>query len=243
MIIQCPACRALVAVDAVIVDGAHAGLTCDSCAVVSWLRTTTTMKTTAALPLPAPPLLIVTAMPSVSTMVPAPAAELVAAAPALPMTAMTPLPTTSLADAFADDVVERINAKMPVLSSPSAEQAELAARFSRLLGQWHNDAEHKQLLKAAALTNELPLIGARYRAVLDVVREEPRARAAQQELISLAMVTMNQTKAVISAEGGGLGTGLKVALGLITVLAVGGAAVAGISWMKTSLAPLASTAE
>lgn len=246
MIVQCPACRALVVADSVVVEGTRAGLRCTACAVITWLPTTS--PSTAVLPLPAPPVLVVTSLPAVSTMPTAPtmpAAQVLPSVPTLPSTAMTPLaPTavTAIVAGFDTDVVERIHAKVPVLVSPSPEQADLAARFSRLLSHWHNDAEHKQLLKAAALVNELPLVGARYRAVLDVVREDPRARAAQQELISLAMVTMTQTRTV-TAERSGLGTGLKAAVGIVIVLVVGGGIVAGANWLKTSLAPLASAVE
>jgi len=240
MIVQCPACRALVVADSVVVEGARAGVRCAACAVITWLPTTSSSPAT--LPLPAPPVLVVTSLPSVSTMPSAPSPEVLPSVPTLPSTAMTPLAPTGVVAGFDADVVERIHAKVPALLSPSPEQADLAARFSRLLGHWHNDAEHKQLLKAAALVNELPLVGARYRAVLDVVREDPRARAAQQELISLAMVTMTQTRTV-AAERSGLGTGLKAAVAIIVVLVVGGGIVAGASWLKTSLAPLASATE
>ncbi len=246
MIVQCPSCRALVGVDSVVVDGQRAGLRCSACTAVAWLPTTLTApslpaRTTTTTTTATPPL---TSLPAVSVVPPtttAVAAIPTLAPPAFTAAAFVPLPHTAVVAGFDDNVIARVMAKIPELQSPSPEQAELAARFTRLLPQWHNEIEHKQLLKAAALINELALVGARYRAVLDVVREEPRARAAQQELVSLAMVTMGQSKTVSSSSG--LAVGVKVAAGIITLLVVGGGVVAGVSWMKTSLAPLTAPQE
>jgi hypothetical protein len=98
---------------------------------------------------------------------------------------------TAVAAGFAEDVRARIVERWKRLGEFTAEQAPLAARLERLAQTgWHDESEHKSLLKAASVAGELAFVGARYRAVLDVVRDDPRARAAQQELLNLAMLTM-----------------------------------------------------
>jgi hypothetical protein len=107
------------------------------------------------------------------------------------VTRPTPTTTTTTTTGLDDDARARILERWSKLGSVSIEQRPLAARLERLVrGPWSNEAEHKSLLKAASLADELAFVGSRYRAVLDVVRDEPQARAAQQELLTLAMLTM-----------------------------------------------------
>jgi hypothetical protein len=129
------------------------------------------------------------------------AVDLRAAAPApAPSTSASASATAALAEgrssppaagSWDEAVIARIVERWRSLGATTAAQAPLGERFERLLRDaWGDEAAHKALLKTAASAGELAFIGARYRAVLDVVRDEPRARAAQQELLTLAMLTM-----------------------------------------------------
>jgi hypothetical protein len=87
----------------------------------------------------------------------------------------------------------RVRARFTI--EPNDNQQVLATRFDTLLeAGWHTEADHKALLKAAAAAGELAFIGSRYRAVLDVIRDEPRAKQAQNELLTLAMATITTVR-------------------------------------------------
>ena len=104
---------------------------------------------------------------------------------------------------------------------PLPSQIELRATFDRLLSSpsWTNDAEHEQLLKSATVRGELPFAGGCYRAVLDVVRDEPRARAAQHRLLALAVATMSQHKDLGSLQGGADSRATRVIVQAVVVVA------------------------
>lgn len=214
VIAQCLSCRALIAVERMLVDGDRAGFRCSSCLAVSWLP----VERAAVTALPAPsPLPVVSELPAAAIVdLPLPAL-----APAA-TTAIVPAPAVavvSAASSFDSDVLERISARLLPPAEEAPRQIELANRFLKLLTQWHNDTEHKQLLKAAAASDELAFVGSRYRAVLDVVRDEPRARAAQQELITLAMATMSSNRALTAPNEQGSSNTIKVAIAVVLVLA------------------------
>ena len=86
-------------------------------------------------------------------------------------------------------------------------------------GAWQSEAEHKAILKAAAAAGELAFVGGRYRAVLDVVRDEPRAKAAQNELLTLAMATMTSIRSDPSPPSS---TARTVAMFIMVVIIGGG---------------------
>jgi len=105
------------------------------------------------------------------------------------------------------------------LVAPSESQTTLAERFDVLLrDKWHSEADHKALLKAAAAAGDLAFVGARYRAVLDVVRDEPRARAAQNELITMAMATMKPEASSADADSG---RNVKLVAAVVLALVIG----------------------
>jgi hypothetical protein len=148
------------------------------------------------------------------------AATATAAADAAPGPAKTAAITPATTPAFADDVVERIRARIAALGDVEQSRAPLAARFDRLLeGRWLLEAEHKALLKAAAVAGDLAFVGARYRAVLDVVRDEPRARAAQQELLTLAMATM-KSRSDLEGTGGEAAPKSRLLAAIVAVIVV-----------------------
>jgi len=246
VVTQCPACRALVVVGAVVVDGSRAadgtpraGLPCSACGALSWLPLTTT-KTVTTSPLPT-----LTALPSVThpALTDAAAVEpptvatmaLTTEAPAPPLsppttTSPTTSPATITVAGFDDDTLGRVRARV---ASPTESQAHLAERFDALLtAKWSQEAEHKALLKAAAAAGELAFVGSRYRAVLDVVRDEPRARAAQNELLTMAMATMSSQRLAPVEEGT---SRTKLILGATLFVVVGG----GLFWfVRTVMAVL-----
>ena len=82
-------------------------------------------------------------------------------------------------------------------------------------------------------------MGGRYRAVLDVVRDEPRARAAQQELITLAMATMQPTTTTTTTSGGAIAA--KVVLAMVVIGVMLGGGIAAARWVKATMAPLTSS--
>lgn len=132
---------------------------------------------------------------------------------------------------FAADDVEKIRARFQV--APNEQQTLLAERFDKLLSaQWHNEAEHKALLKAAAVDGELAFVGGRYRAVLDVMRDEPRAKAAQNELLTLAMATMTSTR---SDSAPSTSSARTIAM-IIMVLVIGGGIFMLVRGLLSSLA-------
>jgi len=246
VVFQCTACRSLgTATDIVVaIDGRSAALVCPSCRFSCWLPISGRAEggVDASVVIAARP-----ALPAASAAVPAAADAMTVASstsmtpattPAASLTTMTveadvslalvPLGgmgLTSVAGAgleAADRVRERL-ARQP---APTPEQLTLHERFDKLLaGNWLVESEHKSLLKMAALAGELAFIGGRYRAVLDVVRDEPRAKAAQQELLTLAMATMTQSKDLGSAGGIPERSAGRTAaiIGLIVVFLVGGA--------------------
>lgn len=234
LIAQCPNCRALVMVSAIVVDGStasdgspRAGLSCSACGAVSWLPQLVSSSSSAS---SAPS---TAGLPSLASLS-APAPELV---PAMlpPSTAlvMPAAPTTALAASFDPETLTKVRARFTI--EPNEGQGHLADRFEKLLdGQWANEAEHKVLLKAAAAAGELAFVGNRYRAVLDVVRDEPRARAAQQELLTLAMATMSTQRsndALDKTPGSG-----KLVLAVLVVAAIGGGVFVLMRILMSSLA-------
>ncbi len=139
------------------------------------------------------------------------------AAPAPPAIPATP-GTTALVAAF-----DKADAVKSRLAAPDDDQVALAERFNALLDEkWHDDAAHKALLKAAAAQSQLAFVGSRYGAVLQVVRDEPKAKAAQQELITLAMATMQHDKNL--GEQVSMGTGSKAVAAIVVFVVVCGIA-------------------
>ncbi|HEY1098711.1 MAG TPA: hypothetical protein VGF99_07275, partial [Myxococcota bacterium] len=163
---------------------------------------------------PAPPIVTTTFSTSTAPTVPVPPAL---PPMSLPAAALVPVAAAPIATSWDGAARARIDDK---LAPPTDEQKLLAERFERLLdGAWHNDAEHRQLLKAAAAADQLAFVGARYRAVLDVVRDEPKARHAQQELLTLAMATMKPTATSLEPRSS-TATLLKVGFGLAVIAAI-----------------------
>jgi hypothetical protein len=111
------------------------------------------------------------------------------------------------------------------LGDVTPNQVALAARLDRLArGPWNDEAEHKAVLQAASATGELAFVGARYRVVLDVIADEPRARAAQRDLLTLAMATMRGAPDLSTTTAGGRSKTYAVAVaiaGLLFVASVG----------------------
>jgi len=251
VVAQCPACRALVVVGAIVVDGSRAadgtpraGLPCSACGALSWLplATTTTVTTsplptlTALPPVTRPALAEAAAVEAPPTV--APATTSTAASPTTPTTPTpppsAPPPPTAVAvavAAFDGDTLGRVRARF---AAPIESQTHLAERFDVLLStKWSQEAEHKALLKAAAVAGELAFVGSRYRAVLDVVRDEPRARAAQNELLTMAMATMSNQRLAPVEEGT---SRTKLILGAVLFVVVGG----GLFWfVRTVMTVLA----
>ncbi len=223
VLFQCTACRVLGVPRAAVVgdDGTSVGLVCADCARTSWV------------PVGDP-------RPGERARAAAPAVAEDADAPPMPLTAPVG-GRASAGIALPDDVRGRVHERVATLPPPSPEQAPLAARFAALVdGAWGTEAQHKSLLQAAVVAGELAFVGSRYRAVLDVVRDEPRARAAQQELLTLAMATMKAPSSDGAATSAG-GRGGKAAMLLVVLVVVLGAAGTMIRELMQSLQALGNS--
>lgn len=164
MIVQCPACRALVAVSSVVLGEGKAGVRCGECGEVSWLvgeqeqshsqtegqRQTESQRQTEG--------------------------QSQTESQSQPQTQSLPL--------------EAVRERLSALPEPGEGAAFVVEGFEGLLGCWDDHAEHKKLVQQASLAGQLPALGVRYRAVLEVCRDEPMARRAQQEILALAMATL-----------------------------------------------------
>jgi hypothetical protein len=94
-----------------------------------------------------------------------------------------------------ESVLDRARARIEALPPPATDtQRSLADGFGELLSSWNDSSKHKALLMRASVDGELQILGQRYRAVLDVDPSNAAAKAAQEELLSLAMVTMSRAK-------------------------------------------------
>ncbi len=187
----------------VVVDGrrastgvALAGVPCEACGALTTLPIveTTSSLTASVDPSTAP------AEPSTTIANPPAVVTVASAAPPSSSTEPSTEPSSDLVAAFAPDVLERIRARW---TEPTEAQLALAARFEALLERrWSTPSEHTALVKRAAAEDALAFIGQRYRSVLDVVNNEPRARAAQAELLTLATAMLTiPTDAPAAADG------------------------------------------
>ena len=206
VLFQCTACRVLgVPREAVVGDdGGSVGLVCADCARTSWVP-------------------VGGARPGERrrTAAPAPGDH----ADTSPVLATEPAGAGGRAGAaLPEEVRSRVHDRLATLPPTTTAQEPLAARFAALVdGAWGTEAQHKSLLQAAVVAGELAFVGSRYRAFLDVVRDDLRARAAQQELLTLAMATMKAPTSDVATESAG-GRGGKAAVLLVVLVVVLGAA-------------------
>ncbi|MCP4503880.1 MAG: hypothetical protein GY822_28470 [Deltaproteobacteria bacterium] len=96
--------------------------------------------------------------------------------------------------------IEKANAaleKLPTTEDPFG----FATDFCELLDHWDDAAAHAKLIQRAALQSSLPILGARYRAILDVNPEDVRAKAAQDQIMTQAMARMDSFGSSKSTTG------------------------------------------
>jgi hypothetical protein len=170
VIFQCASCRALGAIHDVQVHDDRAGLACGVCGSVTWLP--------------------INAKPGASA-----GANVVVEQPKSlpPVTALVPQPGASPGAGVEqrDKIVEKLQA----LPAVTELQQKLAQDFEALLGsKWGDHSAHKELCQRASTAGELAFMGQRYRAVLDVVPNEPNAKRAQGDILTLATIALNATK-------------------------------------------------
>ena len=175
MIVQCPACKALVEVGTVTLktDTADAdspgeraaGLTCPACDVTTWLFENRPKSA---------------AEDATVTMVHRPAQ--------LP-------PKTDRASTDGALDVATIRGRIMELSDEDSESASaIADLFDDLLDDWYDDQKHSALLERAALAEALAMIGARYRIVVETHPDEQRAIAARERIMQRAMLTLSASR-------------------------------------------------
>ena len=231
VVFQCAACRALAVASSISLDGGRAGLACAACGNVTWLPIAQTTGST----------VVVDADTARSSMAPV---ALPSPAPTSPAPPSTALPSMALATVagtgmvvvgLAPDVRARVRSRVGALPAGGAEQQPLAQSFDALLDDWHNAAAHKQLLKKAAMTDQLAFVGQRFRAVLDESPGEAAAKKAQNEIMTLAMAALGNKKDLGSLEEKGNG---KTALAVIAVVALVLVLVAAL-WVVPKLLPMA----
>ncbi len=175
VLFQCPSCRTLGVANAARIDGQRAGLQCAACQAITWLPAAVNGASDER----------VDTMPFI-----APTPAIIAASP----------PTS---DAFAEaqrTAIVRLLCADPYRATTDAQRS-LADVFQSTLHTWHDDAAHKRLLQQAAQSGELAFVGQRYRAVLEVVSGEPRAKKGQAEILTLAMASLAQTRDIGTVSG------------------------------------------
>lgn len=181
LIFQCPACRALVGATRAELQPGRAGLRCEACGAVAWLQESGSRVDAQVVDVEPPP------RTAPARELPPTSGALVVAPPSAPSAPASQRP-------FGADVRDRVRVRLESLPPPLDSQLELAAGFELLLDSWHGDAAHKAMLKRASGCGELAFIGQRYRAVLDVVPDDPAARRAQQEILTLAVGALSATR-------------------------------------------------
>lgn len=214
VIYQCLACRSLVAASTIAFDRERdrAGLVCSHCGAASWLPLAGTAGAR-----------VVDVDPPPTERARGGPRELPAPAGLVPSsTSMVGPLGVGAVEVFSVDQRERITARCQTLPPAPGAQAELAQAFERLLPAWGSDAEHKQLLKRASMLNELAFVGQRYRLVLEEAPGDPAARRAQNEILSLAMASLSQTRDLGSpAEGSRSRAGVAAAIVLLVLALIG----------------------
>lgn len=248
VIYQCPACRALVVVATCIVEGERAGLRCMSCRVVSWLpaagvRSTNLLSEKPATAdessvpgtqpghsetrvLPAQP----SDGPSVETPLWSAAYRPPPPVPSSTSVSSVPSASTAMVGWSAEqhgDVAERVAKVAP----HSDAQGDLLREFRALFVNWSHAPAHRLLLQKASLAGELAFVGGCYRAVLDVVKQDPQAKAAQSELLTLAMASLPRDNDVESvAQASRMARGVLIA---VVLLLTGATVLFLMKWMST----------
>lgn len=189
MIVQCPACRALVDVSAATIDGdqRRAGLTCSACGAVTWLGEG------------APVVEGGRSVTAPST----PSTSKEAATPAVaPGAASVERP-----GADAPDDLEALKAAVEAIDVVDAEETKAA--FIELLGRWHDDDAHKKVIQRGLLAGQLAVVGQGYRAVLEQRGEDTMSAKGRDRVLASAMtqlkdlpredITAGSSKKVINA--------------------------------------------
>jgi hypothetical protein len=184
VVFQCAACRSLVAAPSFVLDAerGRGGLVCDACGACTWLPA----RSPGEAGRDGETVVDIELRPDAHRALPAATAStaLTTVAPATPA-------TTSR---FSAEQRRAIDEKIQKLPPPEGLQADLAQSFEKLLGHWDDEGEHKLFLKKASTVGELAFAGQRYRLVLDAAPNDARAKAAQNDLLGLAMATMAQTR-------------------------------------------------
>lgn len=171
MIVQCPACRALVDVASASVDveQRRAGLQCSACGAVTWLgEGAPVVDTSASAPAPSPPV--------------AATAPLVSAAP-------VSAPAAS-SQALSEEQQAAIAGRVEAIDVVDAE--ELKADFIALLQQWDDEDAHKKMIQRGLLAGQLAVVGQGYRAVLEVREDDARAEQGRDRVLAAAMTQLKE---------------------------------------------------
>ena len=202
MIVQCPACRALVVVERLLRaddDEARAGLRCSACGEVSWLP-------------------LVHAQEAPDEVEPEQAPE--EAAPLPPVAAQNERaqqPAGTKGTGMSAHDIDRVIEEIAQLAEVAEEEEDLAEAFIELLDQWDDEAQHKKLIKRAALEDRLAFVGLRYRAVLTVRPDDPVATRAQEEILVSAMSTLRMATPTKETRAMGRSQTLLILLTLIVI--------------------------
>lgn len=208
LVFQCGACRSLVSVHAAVIDKSQdrAGLPCEVCGGVTWLPVAAAAGSH-----------VVDVTAGSAEVAPLQLGASSALAPTASPAAVTP--------GFNVEARERIGHRLQKLGASGPAQEDLSRSFERLLGHWHSESEHKQLLQKASLVDELAFIGQRYRAVLAEEPGDAAAKKAQNELIGLAMASMSHVRDDGATGSGGRNRNILAAAILIVTMIICGALV------------------
>lgn len=200
----------LVPVDGARVDAARgAGLACDACGATTWLRDLAAGDD-------------VVDAETTARAAPASQPALTAGAALAPVRAGGPVDLTARVD-------------VDKLAPATDTQAALDASFRQLLSRWHDDAAHKAFLALASSTGELAFAGQRYKAVLEAVPGDEKAKKAQGDILVLAMAALGNAK-----DAGVPGTGKTRTTLTVVAAALLVAALVALAWVVFGYGDLAA---
>lgn len=242
LVVQCPHCRLLTPIhtlNVVAANGANGGdgqgksavraaFSCGMCHTLSSLPLSGFTPT--SLPIPtAPAAPAAPVVPNVPVAV-APVAVTPAVPPAVTPAAASIATDVAVRTTTGADAWQAIREKLDKLPHTGIDGA-LHSSFLLLLEDWSNLDRHKKLLQQANIANQLTSLGTRYRTVLDSKPAEEIvavAKKMQNEIITLAMIQMNQQKSLTTtddAEGNSSKKRWMVAGGIALMFLLAGAII------------------
>lgn len=176
MIVQCPACRALVDVRTVSVEADRAGLRCSACEVTSWLPAAEAPDDVGAQAAAEPDNGATPQGDTHAVSAPPP--------PSSPPPGSPPSPPPTAVPAPAG--LRAALARLEVAEAGEPIRQDLIA----LLDRWDDEASHKALIQRASLSDSLAVVGQGYRVVLEHRKDDAMAVRGRDLVLTTAMASL-----------------------------------------------------